>query len=115
MKKILFVDDDDTFQTIMQHLAFESGVKVDKCFDAHSAINMSEFEDYDIVLVDQRLPKMDGLDLIKILKVKYPLTDFYLITNFPQELMDKKIKDVGLKGFIDKHYLYEKIQEVFCA
>lgn len=115
MKKVLFVDDDDTYQVIMQHIAEMSGVKIDKCYDPYSAITMTEFNSYDIVLIDQRLPDMSGTELINVLSEKYPSTEFYIVTNFPKEFIKEEMKDTRIKGFIDKHNLYHKCQEVFCA
>lgn len=79
-KRVLFVDDDDTFQIIAKHIANLSHIVADKCYDPITAIEMMKKRKYDIVFVDQRLPDMDGTELIGIIADQYPETDFYLVT-----------------------------------
>jgi len=113
MKKILFVDDDDTFQLLMDHIAKRNGVKLDKCADPVSAMTMIDLDNYDSIFIDQRLSScFNGTESICIISEKHPHLDLYLVTNYPIESLRKELENLKIKGFIDKHYLSEKMDEV---
>lgn len=113
MKKILFCDDDDTFQLLMKHIAERKGVKVDKCHDPETALAMADLDKYDAIFVDHVLSNsMNGTDLIRILSEKYPRLDIYLVTNFPKLALTESLKNLKIKGFIDKYDLAERMDEV---
>ena len=62
-KKILVVDDE---KLIVQGLRFslqQDGYETDCAYDGEEALNMVKENDYDIILLDLMLPKMNGLEV----------------------------------------------------
>lgn len=112
MKKILFIDDSETLQMIVKDIGALNKTKMDQAIDAASAMAMMSFQSYDIVFCDQRLPDMNGVDLLYILSEKYPSTDFYLMSNFSKDSLKEDLGNLKIKGFIDKYSLVEKMDEV---
>jgi DNA-binding response OmpR family regulator len=79
-KQILVVEDDLVLaQTIRVTLALE-GHKVEIAADAEQALTMFETGDYDLVITDFKLPKMDGLELAQVIKERAPSRPIILIT-----------------------------------
>ncbi len=71
--KILLVDDDDFFLTVTEDLLKEAGYQVTAVPDPVKALNIAESEPHDLILLDVVLPRMDGLEMLQVLK-QSPLT-----------------------------------------
>jgi len=82
MANILLVEDDKTFVQILQGFLIKKGFEVDaiNCIkDALTSINKKE---YQLILLDYRLPDGIGLDLIKLLRSRNNKTPIIVITSF---------------------------------
>ena len=68
---ILIVDDEQKLATNYQHLFCQEGWEAEAAFDGMSALEMIEKRSHDVVLLDMRMPKMDGFaTLAGILKIR---------------------------------------------
>jgi DNA-binding response OmpR family regulator len=71
MKTILVVDDDEAIRTLLQEELEEEGYKVLIATNARDALKMVEAEPLDLVILDIRMPGMDGLEALpRILGLK---------------------------------------------
>ena len=71
MKTILVVDDDEAIRTLLQEELEEEGYKVLIATNARDALKMVAAEPLDLVILDIRMPGMDGLEALpRILGIK---------------------------------------------
>jgi len=71
MKTILVVDDDEAIRTLLQEELEEDGYKVLIATNARDALKMVAAEALDLVILDIRMPGMDGLEALpRILGIK---------------------------------------------
>ena len=71
MKTILVVDDDEAIRTLLQEELEEEGYKVLIATNARDALKMVAAEPLDLVVLDIRMPGMDGLEALpRILGIK---------------------------------------------
>jgi CheY-like chemotaxis protein len=71
MKTILVVDDDEAIRTLLQEELEEDGYKVLIATNARDALKMVASEALDLVILDIRMPGMDGLEALpRILGIK---------------------------------------------
>jgi two-component system, response regulator, stage 0 sporulation protein F len=71
MKTILVVDDDEAIRTLLQEELEEEGYKVLIATNARDALKMVSAEALDLVILDIRMPGMDGLEALpRILGIK---------------------------------------------
>jgi CheY-like chemotaxis protein len=67
---ILFVEDDAMNRRVVRDMLTVAGATMDEAHDAESGLQMIEEGEYDIVLMDLRMPGMDGLTAIKHIRAR---------------------------------------------
>ncbi len=81
--RILVVDDDDTIRTTMKAILQDEGYTVDLASTGKEAIQKSQQNNYNVALLDIRLPDMEGVELLKLLKDGIPRTRKIMVTGYP--------------------------------
>ena len=80
MPKILVIDDEKSIRKTLREILEYENFKVDEAADGSEGSSMAEKEDYDIVLCDIKMPKVDGMEALdRILKAK-PDTPIVMIS-----------------------------------
>jgi len=82
MTNILLVEDDKTFIQIMEGFLIKQGYAVDAKNSIKDAIISIEKKDYQLILLDYRLPDGNGIDFLKLLRSKNNKTPIIVITSF---------------------------------
>lgn len=83
---VLFVDDEVEFLELMQKRLSRRGMNVGVAQDGQTALNMLDSaakeggEPFQIVVMDVRMPGMDGLETLRHMKEKYPDLPVILLT-----------------------------------
>jgi DNA-binding NtrC family response regulator len=81
--RILVVDDDETIRTTMKAILQDEGYEVDLAASGKEAIRKSQEKLYNIALLDIRLPDLEGVELLKLLKEGVPRTRKIMVTGYP--------------------------------
>lgn len=68
MKKLLVVDDEDKIREVIKEYAEFSGYEVTEASDGMSAIGLCKLNDYDLIIMDVMMPKLDGFSSVKEIK-----------------------------------------------
>jgi CheY-like chemotaxis protein len=68
--RVLFVDDEPLNRTVVTSMLETSGVETAEASDAVSGLRMIQAEKFDVVLMDLRMPGMDGLFAIQYLRTR---------------------------------------------
>ena len=106
--KMLVVDDDRQLCESVADALKSIGVKPDWCMDSRTAIKMVEehhacHDDYQIILLDWKLPDMDGISTAREIRHRYG-TDIpiLLISAYDWGEIEEEAKEAGVTGFISK-------------
>ncbi len=59
------------------------GFEVQKCNDANQGLNMATHGDYAAILLDVKMPEMDGLHFLEALRKEKPIVPVILMTGYP--------------------------------
>jgi len=80
--RILVVEDDDNTRNTLKKALSESGNEVILAPDGVAALGLMEERSPDLIISDIRMPKMDGMQLLKEVQKRYPSTQVILVTAY---------------------------------
>ncbi len=109
MKKILIVDDDAEFRLNLTEVLTGAGYRTESAATAQEAIARSEAEEFDIILLDFMMPKMNGIDSLLTLRRVRPKAKVIMITAFAtiENAVDAMKK--GASDYISKPFKIEAL------
>ena len=81
--RILIVDDDVTIRSTMEAILEDEGYNVDSAANGKEAIKKTNEQIYNLALLDIRLPDMEGVELLKLMKDSVPRMRKIMVTGFP--------------------------------
>jgi two-component system cell cycle response regulator DivK len=79
MKKILIIEDNQINMEVAADMLGKAGYKVLKAYDAMSGIKQANHEKPDLILMDVRLPQINGLEAAHILKEEEKTQDIKIV------------------------------------
>lgn len=110
---ILYVDDEEVNLRIFQR-AFKRHYNVFTAESGHEAIKVLENNRIDLIMSDQRMPGMTGVELLIKIVPKYPNIVRMIMTGFSDEDEIIRVdKEVGLDRFLVKPWNQEDLKEEF--
>ena len=104
-KFTILVVDDEPYMTEMLQSFFEMNNYI--CYTASDGLEALEIlknEKIDIVITDMKMPKMDGLDLLKEVKGNHQGTSAVIMTGFSEEYTTSEALNSGADGYITKPF-----------
>lgn len=75
MHKILVIEDDKTVNELLSENLEGLGYEVDVAFDGEEGLNLALLNDYQLILLDVMIPKLDGFQVLKSLRDKKNAVD----------------------------------------
>ena len=81
--RILVVDDDESIRNTVKAILEDEGYIVDLAATGMEAIKRTEETAYNVALLDIRLPDMEGVELLKLMKDAVPRTRKIMVTGYP--------------------------------
>lgn len=104
--RILIIEDERRLASILKKGLIEAGFAVDQAFDGEEGQYLAESEQYDLIILDIMLPKIDGLKLCQELRKKNITTPVLLLT--AKSTMEDKVAglDSGADDYITKPFSF---------
>ena len=118
MQSILAVDDSASMRQMVSFTLKSAGYNVVEAVDGQDAYEKSNGRDFDLVLTDQNMPRMDGISLTKKLRdnPKFKTTPILILTTESSDQMKQAGRSAGATGWLVKPFdpgrLIEVIQKV---
>ncbi|OGE14827.1 hypothetical protein A3F00_02665 [Candidatus Daviesbacteria bacterium RIFCSPHIGHO2_12_FULL_37_11] len=104
-KKILIIEDDQFLREFYQELLQAEGYEVDAAPDGDIGLIKIIAGGYNLILLDIMLPKKDGMQILRDLRVKPPSKfngPIVVLTNLGQDAVIKQCFDLGANGYLIK-------------
>ena len=113
MKKasILVVDDQQQVCDAIQRILAADGHAVVSATSVRDAYRyLEEGRQFDLVITDLMMPKVDGIDLLLIFKEKAPQTAVLIITGYPSPESMVDASRFGAAGYLPKPFTAEELE-----
>jgi DNA-binding NtrC family response regulator len=110
--RILIVDDEDiVLRSCRRILACDECV-VDTAQDGWEALRKVDENDYDVVVLDIMMPKVDGLEVLQDLKERHPEVDVIMMTGLSQVQTAVKAMKLGAFDYLSKPFEPDELKHV---
>ncbi|MBE7028690.1 MAG: response regulator transcription factor [Ruminococcaceae bacterium] len=103
-KYILIVEDEKPISDILKFNLEKEGYKAKQAFDGEEGLNLAKKEDFDLVLLDVMLPKMDGFQVLRELRSVKKNIPILLVTAREDEIDKVLGLELGADDYITKPY-----------
>ena len=107
--KILLAEDEVDLNNVVTRYLKKNGYSVDSVLDGEEALDYLEYGEYDLVILDIMMPKVDGFEVIKKLRNKGNHTSVLMLT--ARDSADDKVKglDLGADDYIVKPFDFNEL------
>ena len=100
--KILVVDDDSASIEAVIEVLKREGYDLSAASGGHEALRMLASEDIDVVITDEKMPDLSGIDLLKHIKDNYPYTQVIILTGYGSIDSAVQATKAGADGYLEK-------------
>ncbi len=108
----LIVDDDESFRELCARFLQSQGHKTAPARDGQEALSLLRREWFDVALVDLRLPKLDGLQLVKIIKAEKPSPEVVILTGYGSISSAVEAMRLGAYDYVTKPFQLHEMELV---
>lgn len=115
MARILVLDDDQGMREFMEIMLTKEGYDVTSADEPSKAINLCRKIDFDLVITDLRMPKIDGIEFLKTIKDQKPETIVILITAYASGETAVNAMKEGAYDYVEKGGNIEELKKVVRA
>ncbi len=102
MSRVLIIDDDPSFCTLLCNFLKKNKYETQEAYSAKEGIRAVYDHTFDIILIDYRLPDMDGLELLKNIKKRYFNIPVIIMTNYANIKTAVKAMQLGAFEYVTK-------------
>lgn len=99
---ILIVDDEEVVRLSHLRSLENSGCNTLAAEDGTKALQVMEQNPADVILLDLRMPDLDGMDVLKIIKERWPESEVVVITGYPSVESAKQAVRLGACDYLAK-------------
>lgn len=107
--RILIIEDEKSLRNILEKRLKEAGYSVDTCDNGEDGKDYIESTNYDAVLLDIMIPKLDGLTLLRYIRGKQNKTPVLLLT--AKDSIEDRVKglDYGADDYLIKPFSFDEL------
>jgi len=99
---ILVVDDDEVVRLSHTRSLATAHCNVEAVWNGNEALHAMEQHPFDVVLLDLRMPGMDGMTVLKMIKERWPESEVVVITGYPSIETAKEAVRLGAYDYLAK-------------
>ena len=110
MARILVVDDDQGMREFLEIMLTREGYKVKAASGGKEALSFCRKKKFDLVITDLKMPKIDGIDLLKSIKELSPETMVILITGYASGETAVAAMEEGAFDYLEKNFDVEDLK-----
>ncbi len=109
---VLVVDDEEIASRNLAHVLAREGLAVDCTTDPAQAVEWINNKSYQLLLTDLRMPGMDGLVLLRLVKERFPETEVIIITAHASTESAVEAMRAGAFYYVEKPFRLDDVRKV---
>lgn len=103
-ENMLVVEDEDIMREALVDYFSDGGHTVDNASDGEKALAKFKLEDYNVMIIDLRLPGRDGLSILEEIRQKNPKAKVIIITAYPSVETEEEAMRRGATEYLQKPF-----------
>jgi two-component system response regulator AtoC len=111
-RSILVVDDERTLRFTLKEGLSEEGYRVETAADGAEALERLKQEEFDLALLDQKLPDTSGLDLLEEIRSRHPAVQVVMMTAYGQIAQAVQATKAGCFDYLSKPFELDHVKLV---
>lgn len=114
LTRLLIAEDEDTLSYFLRQ-SLEDGkppIAVEIVGAGDEALKRVIAGQFDLMLVDLRLPDMDGVSLIRAVRQFDPFMKVIVMTAYGSPEAEKQVKELGVDGYVIKPFVVEDVKRM---
>lgn len=101
---VLIVDDEEMMRNLLGKILSREGYRISSAEDGQGALETMGQKKIDIVISDMKMPRMNGFELLKVIKQEYPEVGVIIITAYGDTYTVKDALLLGADEYITKPF-----------
>ena len=106
---VLIVDDDQALSNVLTATLTAEGYEALSAYDGEQAIGVLCKRKFDLVLLDIKMPKVDGIEVLKFIQKNMPSVKVMMLTGFGDLKLAMQSKQYGAVDFLTKPYDHDEV------
>jgi DNA-binding response OmpR family regulator len=107
--RILFVDDDSSLNQLSEKVLSDRGYRVDVASDGIAAVDKLKSQTYDVAILDNFMPGMNGIELLKHMREQHYATKVIMITAVNESQLAEESLRMGADRILPKPFDFENL------
>ncbi len=107
--RLLIVEDQNELRNILKKRLDESGYMVDMAADGELALDLLDYTDYDLIVLDIMIPKINGLEVLRKVRKEKKTTPVLMLT--ARDSIEDRVKglDLGADDYLVKPFAFDEL------
>ena len=110
--KLLIVDDEEDFLNSLAKRLGKRDFDITTATEGELAVKAAKKSEFDVAILDMKMPGMDGMELLRILKKKHTFLEVVILTGYGGIDSAVEATKLGAHSYLEKPYDFEKLLEV---
>lgn len=110
-KDILVIDDEEIVRKSCIRTLVPEGFKVDVARDGLEGLRMLKAKSYDLILIDLKMPNMDGMEVLENMQTMSPGSKVIIITGYSAVETAVKAIKMGAFNYLEKPFTPDSLLE----
>jgi DNA-binding NtrC family response regulator len=112
LHKVLIADDEEGLRFVLSKLLRQEGCEVDEATDGEEALATAERETYDLHVLDIKMPKLSGMDVLRKIRRRDPRALVIMMTAFGSQKLAVEAIQAGAYDYFTKPFELDELRIV---
>lgn len=113
-RRLLIVDDEETltFSLYQSFILSKKDYEVVTAASGEEALDKMSENPFDLLITDIFMPGINGIDLLRKVKVEYPKTEVIVMTAYGSEDKKDEVEELGARHYVEKPFEMKNLREM---